>query len=130
MEETLECLFCHDVVQIPVSLLFSCFNQGTKSCTCLICLRCARDFFQLNQDRNTRIYSVNCPICKNNPIKLENLNAKGAYKINFELMKLMDTMKITAANKCHQCETDCQSQSGLYRHIRNGHFEWSRSRRR
>ena len=114
MESALQCIICHDTVQIPVKLKFPCFTKPINPCSAMMCLKCARDWLKLNDKTKS---TPNCLICHNTQITGK-INAKNTYEINYDLMKVIDSLNIKDANICRRCDTDCGSQFGLHRHYR------------
>ena len=62
MESALQCIICHDTVQISVKLKFPCFTKPINPCSAMMCLKCARDWLKLNDKTKS---TPNCLICRN-----------------------------------------------------------------
>ncbi len=111
----IDCIICHDPVSIPVIPLLNC------QCRYTVCLRCYRNYTELNIWCNKRTYSKRCIYCQE-LIFPRNLNAKSAYRINFRMINIIDQNPslygFDHGISCSSCPAIVSSQIDLLHHIR------------
>lgn len=123
MDNIYVCSICLGVPIVPTKILI--FNDGCREIPSKrVCLRCARNFLQMNLKKEERIGIVRCPFC-NDPRTNRHLSnvsySRKTYEVDTEMMT-----SLTSLSKCgviNPFTCDCgnyttKSQEDLRKHIK------------
>ena len=109
----LTCKLCNKLVQIPVIMGFRCSHQTRCSepgCNYFVCLRCARDYLELNKRDSDRSDSKKC-LCCDTQLELYGLRARDAYRVVVHIMNIMNkVLPIDQHWTCTNCDDTDQSK--------------------
>jgi len=114
-----QCPICQSQIDVLVELKDPV--HGGHGCKCgtagkYACLRCARDWLQLNIDRGSRNACNKHMICQKT-FSNRDLNAK-AYEVRRDLMEILD--KINPIEITHTCKQTFKSRIAIHDHMKDG----------
>jgi hypothetical protein len=114
-----QCPICQSQIDVLVELKEPV--HGGHDCHCgtagkFACLRCARDWMQLNLDRGARNAHNKHLICQKT-FSNRDLNAQ-AYEVRRDLMEILD--KINPIEITHTCKQTFKSRIAVHDHMKDG----------
>lgn len=112
----LYCRICYEPCNIPVRCKFSCCLETDilKACNYVCCLRCIREYFELNKFKSHRSNTAKCLVGEGRLFK-NRLNANTSYQIDIGLMCILN--EYINIIEC-SCGKIVKTQHDLLRHYR------------
>lgn len=118
VKNNLQCIICADILKVPVMIIT--FNEHGHNCNShhRLCLKCCRNYFQLNTSRKKRDNNKKCLWCNSCFVNPQLLDSSKTYIIDKLLMEQIDMYKnmLNLEDYLCECEQKFSTQEILYNH--------------